>query len=321
MKRTFLLLIACGMASIVSAQVNLLPTIGIGAMPLDSDPICTIPMVGGASDNVFVGDTIPHFNLYDIAGVGMDIETTLEQGKAVLIMCGSYTCPAFRNKVDELAAIQALYPTQIQTMMIYVVEAHPQSPDLCPYSGLVNEANNASIGALYPQPTTYGERKVIVQAFIDSMSIAISGIPIYIDGVCNEWWHAFGEAPNDGFLIDPSGVVAIEHVWFDKIPDDMFADVAAYVAANPSLGTPSYHMDQMNVYPNPIASGAELQIGIPEGVTGFTFEITDLTGRTSTDINNQQTIRLEENTFPAGLYVWKMTTSKGEVSSGKLIIN
>ncbi|MBL4704370.1 MAG: T9SS type A sorting domain-containing protein [Flavobacteriales bacterium] len=301
------------------AQVNLLPTIGIGSLPADSDPIATIPNVPGSSSNIFAGDTIPHFNLYDISGVAMDIQTTLQQGKAVLIMCGSYTCPAFRNKVDELNDTAAMYPAQIEPMIIYVVEAHPQGPDVSPYSGLVNEANNASIGALFPQPTTYGERKVIVQAFIDSMSSVINGVPIYIDGVNNEWWHAFGEAPNDGFLIDPSGIVAIEHVWFDKVPDDMFADVAVYIAANPTLGTQEFFKESVKIFPNPVSIGAPMQFYIPDGIESFTISITDITGKQVLATSKSEVV-IETNLFNSGIYVWNLITDSGERTTGKLIV-
>ena len=302
------------------AQPILKPTIGVGTLPQDSDPICTIPMVGGASDNIFVNDTIPHFNLYDINGVNMDIGTTLSQGKAVLIMCGSFTCPAFRNKVDELDNLKSMYPTQLEVMMIYVVEAHPKSPDLCPYSGLVNEANNVGTSAHFYQPTTYLERKNAVQAFIDSMSTTINGIPIYIDGPCNEWWHAFGEAPNDGFLIGPDGIVGIEQVWFDKFPEDMFADVAAYIAANPTLGTPEYFNSSVKVYPNPVGAEQNIHFDIPKDFTHYKIVIMDVAGKIISRSSNQSVISIQNKNIPAGVYYWKFTTDNTS-KTGKIIIN
>ncbi|PCJ00867.1 MAG: hypothetical protein COB15_01985 [Flavobacteriales bacterium] len=321
MKLYYSLLINLLIIFSISAQPALLPTIGVGNLPSDSDPICTIPMVGGSSSNIFVGDTIPHFKLYDINGVQMDIGSTLQQGKAVLIMCGSFTCPAFRNKVDELATIAAMYPTQLEVMMIYVVEAHPKTPDLCPYSGLVNEANNVGTSASFLQPTTYLERKNAVQEFLDSMTVEISGIPVYIDGPCNEWWHAFGEAPNDGFLINPDGVVEIEQVWFDKFPDDMFADVATYIAANPNLGTTEYFQQKINIFPNPVASGKNITLSIPKEMGNYTIDLIDITGKTIMTLNNTASLRLDEKLFQQGVYFMKITADNGKTYTKKLIIN
>ena len=112
------------------------------------------------------------------------------------------------------------------------------------------------------------------------MTVEISVIPVYIDWPCNEWWHAFGEAPNDGFLINPDGVVEIEQVWFDKFPDDMFAEVATYIAANPNLGTTEYFQQKINIFPNPVASGKNITLSIPKEMGNYTIDLIDITGKT-----------------------------------------
>ena len=208
------------------AQLNLKPTIGIGALPNDSDPMCTLGTVGGGNFGQvgpMSGDTIPHFNLWAMDGTELDIETVLIQGKPVLIVTGSYTCPVFRNKVDVINDVQATYGNSLEIFIVYVVEAHPIAPDISPYFGVVNDAGNPSVGINILQPTTYGERKAIVQEMTDSMQF---DVPIYLDGPCNEWWYEFGPAPNNAYLIDLNGVVYVKHGWFDKAPQqDIYCDI------------------------------------------------------------------------------------------------
>jgi len=212
------------------AQLNLGPTIGTGTLPADSDPICTIPLVGGSGFELVgpaVGETIRHFNLFDLNGIELDIATTLQQGKPILIVDGSYTCPVYRNKIPTVNDLQAVYGSNLEIFIVYVIEAHPIAPDISPYFGVVNDAGNPAVGINVLQPTTYGERKAVVQEMFDNMTI---NVPVYIDGPCNDWWLEFGPAPNNAYLIDLDGVVYVKHGWFDKAPqEDMYCDIDSFL--------------------------------------------------------------------------------------------
>ncbi len=146
----------------------------------------------------------------------------LQDGLPVLIVNGSYTCPVFRGKVNLINQIAADYAGQLQTLIIYTVEAHP-SGDISPYFGFENVGNaNIQAGILYNQPTTYGERKSIVADMLAAMTIAV---PVYLDGPCNNWWEIYGPAPNNAYLVDPTGVVVSKHGWFNKYPEDIICDI------------------------------------------------------------------------------------------------
>ena len=45
---------------------------------------------------------------------------------------GNYTCPVFRNKMDEINELVDLYSDEITTIIVYGVEAHPVN-DISPY--------------------------------------------------------------------------------------------------------------------------------------------------------------------------------------------
>ncbi|HIA37613.1 MAG TPA: T9SS type A sorting domain-containing protein [Flavobacteriales bacterium] len=197
-------------------QVQLKPSIGIGALPNDSDPVCTIvPRTqGNPWTPIAAGDTAADFNLYDINGVAMDLASILNSGKFVLMVAGSYTCPIFRNHMTELNAVAAQYGNQIECFVVYEVEAHPDGSPM-PSSGQLNPTNPK-----YPQPTTYGERKANLQDMLDGVGTGSYvpvpvNIPIYIDGPCNEWWDYY-DGPNKAYLIDTNGVIFAYHDWFSN---------------------------------------------------------------------------------------------------------
>ena len=71
MRKSFLIIIVIFfISSALTAQVTLLPSIGINALPSDSDPVCYIPMVTGNfnTNGIQEGDTASDFKLYGLAG-------------------------------------------------------------------------------------------------------------------------------------------------------------------------------------------------------------------------------------------------------------
>jgi len=198
------------------AQVQLLPSIGIGSLPNDADSVCTI--VPRSQGNPWMavnpGDTMADFTLYDISGNALTLSSVLNTGKRVLMISGSYTCPIFRNHMTELNAVAAQFGNDIACFAVYEVEAHPTG-SVMPSSGNVNPTNPS-----YFQPNTYGERKANLQDMINGVGTGSYvpvpiNVPIYIDGPCNEWWEYYN-GPNNAYLIDTNGVLFAYHSWFSN---------------------------------------------------------------------------------------------------------
>lgn len=215
---------AFGLCAAVMAQPALLPSIGIGALPADSDPICPLPFQTppitscGRPD----GEQAADFTLFDVDGNAFNLESALLQGKPVLVISSSYTCPVFRNKVPVINDVVATYGSQITTIVVYTPEAHPYL-DISPYFGAVNTGQeNINAGILYEQPETYGERKAVLQELLDSMQI---DAPIYLDGPCNNWWDYYGPQPNNAYLIGTDGGIFRHHDWLHRNDDDIYCDI------------------------------------------------------------------------------------------------
>ncbi|CAN5832757.1 hypothetical protein BH11BAC7_BH11BAC7_36100 [soil metagenome] len=210
--------------STVSLSQGLLPTINSGILPNNSDPICQSPWYSNVdfdTSGYDVGETVNDFTLFDVNGNAYQLSTALALGKPVLLISGSVTCPYFRDHVATINYVASSYAAYINTALIYLIEAHPT--DTCPYSGHINvPPQNFVEGLLFPQPTTYQERKNLVGTLYQRMSVVP---PLYIDGPCNEYWHHFGPAPQNAYLIDTNGVVLLKHGWFNDFPHSIYCDI------------------------------------------------------------------------------------------------
>lgn len=217
MKRLlFLLILLCPI--LMKAQIYLKPSIGVNSEPQDTDTICTIPIYTGSfyTSGLQAGDTAFDFKLYAVNGDSMVLSQWLSTGKPVLIVNGNYTCPVFRNKVPMINQVVSTYAGLINVVVINTVEAHPT--DISPYFGFVNVGTgNTNAGILFPQPTTYLERKDMVDTMMANLTL---NAPIFLDGPCNNFWSIYGPAPNNAYLIKPDGIIFAKHGWFDRNPTD-----------------------------------------------------------------------------------------------------
>jgi hypothetical protein len=215
----FLFLSAC-----VAASAQTLPSLNSGVLPNDSDPICSTPWYNNIDFDTAgydLGETVNDFTLFDLNGNAFQLSAALAQGKPVLLIAGNLTCPVFRNQMNDINTVVSAYSSYITPMVVYGIEAHPT--DTSPYSGTINITNqNLSQGILFPQPTTYLERKNLADTLIQNFTV---NFPMVIDGPCNEVWHAYGPAPQNAYLIDTNGVVILKHGWFHQYPDNIYCEL------------------------------------------------------------------------------------------------
>jgi hypothetical protein len=233
--RKLLLLVFLVLPVIVEAQ-TLLPSIGISSLPANNTSICPFTVYTGDYDasGFQPGATVPDFTFYTIQNNPANLLQELQDQKPILLVSGSYTCPAFRNKVQALNNIYNTYQNQIKVFVVYTLEAHPNN-SASPYSGILwVTSQNQQEGILYGQPQTYGQRRNIANTMVNNLQLLA---PVIIDGPCNEWWNAYGPAPNNAYLINTQGEVFVKHDWFQKAPKNMFCDIDSLLQ-NPCGSTP-----------------------------------------------------------------------------------
>jgi hypothetical protein len=245
-----LIILLLFLSVLAEAQHSLKPSIGLTSMPSDNDLVCDEPLYLGSffTSGLQAGDTAYDFTLYDLNGDSLHLADALSTGKPVLLIAGSYTCPVFRGKVDVLNDVISAYSGQINAYVIYTLEAHPDS-DTSVYFGYVNPTTqNIQQGILYGQPQTYGERKQLISEMLTDMSISA---PVYIDGPCNNWWNAYGPAPNNSYLIDTTGIIFSKHGWFDRYPDNIWCDIDSLLGTSsgncsPHGGSSTYNFQYLS---------------------------------------------------------------------------
>jgi hypothetical protein len=215
----------------ILAQPVLRPSISSGPLPSDSDPVCIPPWYLGSfyTSGLNKGDTAYDFTLYNLNGDSLNLRSALSHGRPVLLVAGSYTCPVYRGKIPVMNDVVTMYAGQVDVYIIYTLEAHPDS-DTSVYFGYINPTTqNIQEGILYRQPVSYGERKSIAADMLSAMN----PLPqVFIDGPCNDWWSAYGPAPNNAYLIDTNGIVFSKQGWFDRYPDNIYCAIDSLIGTN-----------------------------------------------------------------------------------------
>jgi hypothetical protein len=153
--------------------------------------------------------------------------SALWSNRLAVIMVGSYTCPAFRDRVGAFEALAATFSNQVNFAILYVQEAHPKGdPD--PYRGHERvPAQNQREGILLPQPTTFEQRLQHAQLCAEALKLTVT---MLIDSMDNAGWRTFGRAPNSAILIGPSGKAVEQELWFD--PEKMRSAIKANLKLN-----------------------------------------------------------------------------------------
>ena len=162
---------------------------------------------------------IPDFTLFSPDGVKFRLAEVLAKGKPVVLITGSYTCDISRHNIGDINTITARYKDKLSTYVVYTIEAHP-SDVASPYSknnriDLAQANIREHIDA--QQAKTYSERKAIAKKWQQQNSILA---PVLVDNPTNDFWLAFGQAPNMAYLIEPDGTVYYKQAWFKYVSLD-----------------------------------------------------------------------------------------------------
>jgi hypothetical protein len=95
---------------------------------------------------------------------------------------------------------------------LYVIEPHPQAPDVGPYSGTVSVAQYSS----KRQAMTYADREAAAR----DMAALLTGRQLMLvddlgGAMTNPIWCTYGTCANCSFLVRQDGVVDTVQLWLD----------------------------------------------------------------------------------------------------------
>jgi hypothetical protein len=114
----------------------------------------------------------------------------LADGKPLLLVTGSITCPMTISSIDELNQLQAELADKINVVLVYVREAHP--------------------GENFPQPQSLEQKIKNALQFQSDYDI---NFPCIIDELNGTLHHLLDVLPNSAHLISSDGVILTQALW------------------------------------------------------------------------------------------------------------
>lgn len=307
------LLLSCARPAF--SQPTFLLPIDNGLLPADSSSIAAftpyIDTSGHFTMSGFqVNDSVPDFTVFDVNGNAARLSTMLSNGKPVLLVIVSYSCPASRHSMQfVLPDILINYGPQINVCLVYTLEAHPVGPDYSPFSDTVwTMQANFTDSVLLPQARTYLQRKTQASAFQNDFAVPV---PVYLDGPSNEFWSTFGPAPNNAYLIGSNGLVYKKYGWFDHSRNVMLHDLSTYFLTTNVNAAAS--QNSVSLYPNPSSGETTLSVNKEQF---FSYQLSDLSGRkieSAEQLSGNTTI--DTSMLDAGMYFITVQTASGKTYS------
>ena len=121
--------------------------------------------------------------------------------------------PALNQLATKLFDTTETYDERVHFIHLYVIEPHPESPDVRPYTGTVSEGSFSTKG----QPLTYDQRVAAAQ---DMIPLIEGDQRILVDDLIpgdlnNPVWCTYGTCPNCAYLIGQDGVIHTTQAWFN----------------------------------------------------------------------------------------------------------
>jgi hypothetical protein len=163
-----------------------------------------------AGRGVQPGQPLPKLSLVDIDGQPVDLNAR-RAGRPMVIVTCSLTCNVARRNQPKVAELARRLGDRALVVTLYTIDAHPAG-DACPYTGTewVPPANDTD-GVLVRQPTNLAERLQLAARYRADWADG----DVVVDTFDDASWHALGQAPNLGLLVDADGIVRERCGWFD----------------------------------------------------------------------------------------------------------
>jgi Spy/CpxP family protein refolding chaperone len=148
------------------------------------------------------GETAPDFKVQKIDG--STVQLAGFKGKVLVLTFGSYTCPAYRDRVAPMEEFKKLAGPYVSFLTIYTKEAHPQ--------GVWEVERNKDENIAFPQTTDLKARESMARLAKDKLGL--SGT-IGMDSIDDAMIKAYGGFPNGTVVIGRDGKIVGRQTWTD----------------------------------------------------------------------------------------------------------
>jgi hypothetical protein len=154
--------------------------------------------------------------------------SSLWAGRPLLVVLGSCTAPEFRERAAALGRFSGEFGGDLGIAVVYVLEAHPADaagpfgarPDIT--------QTNVVAGCSIPVHKDLAARREAAKLATRTLSLEV---PMFVDGMDDAAWKAFGKPVAGAFLIDREGYIVTPQVSYD--PAEMEANARLLLEAQP----------------------------------------------------------------------------------------
>jgi hypothetical protein len=182
------------------------------------------------------GDQVEPFDLQTVEGGRFRSADLPADGRPVLLVFGSRTCPVTESAAGGLKRLHAIYGKSVRFVMVNVREAHP--------------------GQTIGQPQTFRQK---LRHAMDLKSHHDLPFETAVDEIDGTLHRALGSRPNSAYVIGPSGTILFRAQWANEteaIREALAAIVAGEAPPHPTVSRTFHSMTQMIGYMNPVLDAA-----------------------------------------------------------------
>ena len=179
-----------------------------------------------------VGDIAINFTLPSVRGQSINLGDMLKD-KAVLLMWGHWTCPAFQGFHSDTTFMYSSYNEEnylVQTYGQYLTILHfigPEPHPAWPYANFDSGTLRMNLWSTIKQPQTFAERlSLSVSPVLKVLHEDIIVIPEPLDNnnspingtepANNPIWCSYANGARSAILVGQSGVVLAAQTWFQR---------------------------------------------------------------------------------------------------------
>lgn len=184
---------------VVMRQPN--PVAGKGLSLLPGWAFAVLPMESmwceARRGRLAVGQQAPDFDLATRDGGSRIHLASLRQGKPVVLVFGSYTCPPFRRSMPAVNKLYKDYQDRAAFYFVYIEEAHAH--DVWP---LVTNATEKIVYRTAQEPS---ERASVADTCAKALKVEL---PMLVDDMKNGAGDAYTAWPTRIYIVDRDGTIA-----------------------------------------------------------------------------------------------------------------
>jgi peroxiredoxin len=138
------------------------------------------------------GKPAPDFALKTLDGKET-VKLSSLQGKPVVLIFGSCTCPPFVSSTEKTDKLYQTYKDKAHFYLVYVREAHPTDGRAIP-------GNDFQVRS----PQSNEERHKVAQDFAEKLKVSI---PILVDSIDDQVEKTYACWPNRMYILDAAGTI------------------------------------------------------------------------------------------------------------------